>query len=99
MRSATAQMIFHDDPRFEVKSAGTDATANVVLSEDVLSWADTVIVMEKHHRNAIRKRFPEIYASKRIVCLYIEDNYDYMQPDLILILKERVESALRRGLL
>ena len=99
MRSATAQTIFQEDARFEVKSAGTDAAANVVLSEDLLNWADTVIVMEKHHRNSIRKRFPKIYASKRIVCLYIEDNYDYMQPELISILKETVENAFRRGLL
>src|ERR1700722_9008119 len=90
MRSATAHVIYQDDSRFEVKSAGTDKTANVVLSEDLLNWADAIIVMERHHRNSIRKHYPRIYDSKKIVCLYIEDNYDYMQPELISILQERV---------
>lgn len=33
MRSATAYNIFKEDKRFEVRSAGTDKTANTVLSQ------------------------------------------------------------------
>jgi predicted protein tyrosine phosphatase len=33
MRSATAHKIYENDDRFEVDSAGTDRTANVVLGE------------------------------------------------------------------
>lgn len=33
MRSATAYEIYKDDTRFDVDSAGTDRTANVVLEE------------------------------------------------------------------
>jgi predicted protein tyrosine phosphatase len=99
MRSATAHAIFKDDPRFEVKSAGTDKSANVVISADLLGWADSIIVMEKHHRNFIRREFPEIYKDKKIVCLYIEDNYDYMQQDLIDVLKEKVEDVYKRALI
>lgn len=38
------------------------------------------------------------------MCLYIEDIYDYMQPELIVVLKEksdtyRTEDVWRRGLL
>lgn len=36
MRSATACKIYENDIRFEVKSAGTDETANSVLSEEIL---------------------------------------------------------------
>ncbi len=99
MRSATAQAVFQTDPRFDVRSAGTDKNANVVLSEDLLKWADSIVVMEKHHRNYIRGKFPKIYDIKKIVCLYIEDEYEFMQPELISILKERVESAYKNGLL
>jgi hypothetical protein len=31
------------------------------------------------HRNFIRKNFPEMYQLKRIVCLYIPDEYGYME--------------------
>jgi predicted protein tyrosine phosphatase len=99
MRSATAHYIYDKDPRFEVRSAGTDPTANTVLSPELLGWADSIVVMEKHHRNDIRKHFPDIYRQKKIVCLYIPDEYDYLDPELIEILQEKVESVYRRKLI
>ncbi len=99
MRSITAQNVFQDDERFEVRSAGTDKSATITVNDELLNWADTIVVMERHHRNTIRGKFPNHYENKRIVCLYIPDDYDYMQPELISILKERVEDVYRKGLL
>ena len=99
MRSATAHAIFQDDERFEVRSAGTDKEANVVLSRDLLQWADSILVMEKHHRNFIRRNYPDIYNAKKIVCLYIEDEYDFMQPELILVLQQKMDDVYKRGLI
>jgi len=99
MRSATAHKIYENDTRFEVDSAGTDRTANVVLEEWHLEWADVVVVMEKYHRNVIRDRFPLWYEKKPIVCLYIPDEYDFMQPELIVLLREKFEDVNRRGLM
>jgi predicted protein tyrosine phosphatase len=73
MRSATAHTIYQDDSRFKVLSAGTASTAKVVLTQELLDWADSVVVMERHHRNFIRKHFPKVYETKKIVCLYIAD--------------------------
>jgi predicted protein tyrosine phosphatase len=55
--------------------------------------------MEKEHRNFMRKHYPAIYNSKKIVCLYIPDEYDFMQPELIDLLKGKVEDVLSRGLI
>jgi predicted protein tyrosine phosphatase len=99
MRSATAHKIYDGDERFEVKSAGTDNSANTVISNELLTWADSIVVMEKHHRNFIRQKFPDIYKNKTIVCLYIPDDYDYMQAELIIILKDKVEDVYKRGLI
>lgn len=99
MRSATAHKIFEEDNQFEVKSAGTDKLASTVLSSDLLDWADAIIVMEKIHRNRIREKFPKHYETKKIVCLYIPDEYDYMQPELISILKDKIEDVYKKGLL
>lgn len=99
MRSATAEVIFREDERFVVKSAGTDPKAAVVISGELLDWADSIVVMEKHHRNHIRKLFSEIYHKKKIVCLYIRDEYDFMDPELILLLRERLDNRYNRGLL
>ena len=99
MRSATAHTLYENDERFEVDSAGTDRTAHVVREEWHLEWAAAIVVMEKQHRNKIRERFPQWYEQKPIVCLYIDDVYDYLQPELIVVLKEKFEDVWRRGLL
>ncbi|MEO8712986.1 MAG: hypothetical protein ABI405_12720 [Parafilimonas sp.] len=99
MRSATAHKIFESDPRFEVDSAGTDRSANTVLEPVHLEWADAIIVMEKHHRNYIRQKYPDYYNKKKIVCLYIPDDFDFMQPELITILNKRVNDVYLKGLL
>jgi predicted protein tyrosine phosphatase len=98
MRSATAHAIYAEDERFDIQSAGTSTAAKVVISRELLEWADSVVVMEKHHRNTIRKLFPDLYQTKKIVCLYIPDDYDFMQPELIDLLKAKFEDVYRRGL-
>ena len=99
MRSATAHEIFKKDSRFEVNSAGTDISAATGITNDLLDWADSIVVMEKHHRNFIRKKYPEIYKKKKIVCLYIPDEYDYMDKELISILEYKVNDVYNRGLI
>lgn len=99
MRSATAEKIYEEDKRFYVKSAGTDSSARVILTNELVEWADSIVVMEKHHRNFIRKKFPAIYDKKKIVCLYIEDIFDFMQPELIQLLQRKFESVYARNLL
>lgn len=89
-RSRTAEDLFKDDPRFEVKSAGISESAENIVTGEVLEWADYIFVMEKRHRNIIHKRFPEIYEKKKIICLYIDDIYDYMDPELVNALKNAI---------
>jgi predicted protein tyrosine phosphatase len=99
MRSATAQKIFENDNRFEVKSAGTDKSAASVLTTELMEWADAIVVMEKHHRNFIRSKYSDYYDTKKIVCLYIPDEYDYMQPELVALLRDKMDDIYKRGLL
>ena len=99
MRSATAHSIYSKDERFLVLSAGTDSSANIVLNEEHINWADAVIVMEKHHRDFIQANFKNFHKIKKIVCLYIADDYEYLQPELVDILQHKFENVYRRGLL
>lgn len=95
MRSATAARIFASDERFYVDSAGTDKNAAVVLEEESLEWADFVLVMEQSHRKKISQMFPALSKTSRIISLNIPDNYDFMDPDLIDLLREKVEHVYR----
>lgn len=98
MRSATAHQIYSNDLRFEVRSAGTHRSARTVISKNLLDWAEVVIVMEDHHLRVIRKMYSGITGSKTIACFDVPDNYDYMQSELITLLRFKVEDFFRSGL-
>lgn len=89
-RSKTAEKIFKD--RFKTKSAGLYNTKPV--TEKQISWADTIIVMEEAQRSEIANRFPKQYMLKRILSLDVPDVYHYNQPELIKILKSKLDDVL-----
>ncbi|MCG7852083.1 MAG: hypothetical protein MIO92_06140 [Methanosarcinaceae archaeon] len=95
LRSPTAEAVFRENPILEVKSAGVDKDTSVPINLELLEWADIIFVMEKRQRNIIHKKFKDIYKKKRIVCMYIPDDYDYMDPDLIQLLKERLPQYVK----
>ncbi len=94
LRSKTAAEIYSSCATLAIKSAGVNRTAETRVSEELLEWADKVFVMEKRQRNKIQKRFPELYARKSITCLYIPDDYDFMDPTLVTILKNKLSQYL-----
>ena len=50
--------------------------------------------MERTHRNKVQKRFSSALNDKRIVCLDIPDDYEFMDPSLILLLEARMARHL-----
>lgn len=94
LRSPTAQRLFAPDPRLEVRSAGVDPDAAVPVTRELLEWAELVFVMEKRQRNVVHRRFPDLYRTRRIVCLYIPDTYEFMEPALLEVLREKVPAHL-----
>ncbi|MGL5806151.1 MAG: low molecular weight protein tyrosine phosphatase family protein [Xenococcaceae cyanobacterium] len=90
LRSPTAETIFSEYKGLEVTSAGLDRGAEMPLcSEDIL-WADLIFVMEKSHRRKLSQKFQPWLKGKRVICLDIPDEYEYMQPALIELLKKKV---------
>src|SRR5712692_4567053 len=98
LRSPTAEAIFSGYPRIEVKSAGVGKVATVPVSLELLEWANLIFVMEKRQRNIIHSKFKETYQRKRIICLYIPDEYEFMDPDLIALLEAKVTPYLEQSL-
>jgi predicted protein tyrosine phosphatase len=89
-RSPTAQQVFANRPGFEVASAGLDPSANVPVSAELLQWAEVIFVMERRHRNKLAKRFRAHLKGKRIICLEIPDEFEYMDPALVRLLETKV---------
>ena len=93
-RSPTAERMYSDDPRFEVRSAGTDAMFGREVAAADLAWADIVVVMESRHEQKIRRKYPEESQSTQIVVLGIPDVYQYMEQALQREIKERFEAVM-----
>ena len=89
LRSRTAEAVYSGYPGIEVDSAGLNHDAVVPVSPEQIEWADLILVMEKSHRNRLSKKFREHLARKRVVVLGIPDEYDYMDPALVEIIRAR----------
>ena len=93
-RSRTAETIFKADQSHEFRSAGTENDARIKVNEKLINWADLIFVMEKRHKQRLQDRFDQLLNDKKIVILDIEDNYQYMDEELIETLKTSVTPYL-----
>lgn len=91
LRSPTAEAIFSQWPGVEAMSAGLNNDATTPLSTDLIEWAQIIVVMEKTHKNKITRKYANFLKGKRVVVLDIPDEYEYMQPELIQLLKVKVQ--------
>lgn len=82
LRSPTAEQIFADYAHTETDSA------------EQIEWADVIFVMENTHRRKLTQKYPRLLHNKRIICLDIPDHYQYMQVELIELLKRKVTPHL-----
>ena len=80
-RSSTAERIFRNDARLEIRSAGVRSEANRRVNEADLRWADVVFVMERQHKVWIDMRFQGVELP-RIDVLDIPDDFEYMDMEL-----------------
>jgi len=91
-RSRTAEDLYRDDPRYDVRSAGTAPFAKTPLTRELMDWAQRVFVMcerEDRHHTQIKMRFPA--ADRPVVDLDVEDRWPRGHPELV----RRVLRALR----
>ena len=95
LRSPTAEQVFASWPGIETASAGISSDADTPVSPELLRWADLIFVMERAHRSRLSARFKAHLAGKRVICLEIADEFDYMEPALITLLNIRVARHLR----
>ncbi len=95
LRSPTAEQVFSEYPDIEATSAGLNHDAADPLTAEHLEDIDIVFVMERTHRNKLSKKFKPHLKSARVICLNIPDDFEYMEPELITLLKARVTPHLR----
>lgn len=83
IRSLTAEEVFREIGGLNVRSAGTQPGARILINEKHIRWANTIFVMERSHLAKLQSRFLEALEGKAVVVLDIPDIYDPMDPELV----------------
>jgi predicted protein tyrosine phosphatase len=93
-RSPTAEAMYRNDARLEVRSAGVRSEAKRRLTPAEVSWADAIFVMEHKHKAWIQERFRE-QELPRIIVLDIPDDFTYLDPELQRLLRLSIDPELK----
>lgn len=93
-RSPTAETIYKSRQDHQFKSAGTEQSAKIRVSSKHILWADIIFTMEKKHKQRLLDNFPNETKNKRLVILDIEDEYKYMDEELVEMIKISVDPYL-----
>ncbi len=88
-RSKTAERIFWKSQQFNIRSAGLSPKSPSQISDQKIDWSDAILVMEDAHKSRILSQFRHLDLPILFV-LYIEDEFDYMQAELITLLEEKI---------
>lgn len=93
-RSPTAEEIFKNSQEHQAKSAGTEPSARIKITEKLINWADIIFVMEKKHKDRINQRFASVVDEKELIVLDILDEYQFMDEELVDLIKLSVSPYL-----
>jgi predicted protein tyrosine phosphatase len=50
--------------------------------------------MEREHKQRLREQFPDLFHDLNLEVLDIPDDYEFMAPELVTLIQERVEPLL-----
>jgi predicted protein tyrosine phosphatase len=95
LRSPTAAQVFATADGVATDSAGLAADVECPLGPDPLAWADVIFVMEEVHRSRLSQRFGRHLKGRKVICLDIPDDYEFMAPELVTLLERKVTPHLR----
>lgn len=95
-RSPTAEALYRDDERVDVRSVGIRSSAHRRITLADLEWADLVLVMEANHRSWILSQFLDLERGPRLASLDIPDEYQFMDEELVERIREGTEYHLAR---
>lgn len=92
-RSPTAEKLFKKNNDFEVDSAGIHPFSIKPLNNDLIQWADIIIIMNEkndNHKTLVLQMFPQS-KNKPIIDLEIPDIYEKDNPELKRLIFERMK--------
>lgn len=94
LRSPTAEHLFSGVPGIETLSAGINRDADELLTDELVAWANVIFVMERAHRKKVQTKHRAALHGRRVVVLGIPDNYAFMDPALVVLLRSKMRPWL-----
>lgn len=87
LRSPSAALVLAQAPfNFNTRAAGLSTEYALIPVDDVLlRWADEIVCMTSEQAQKLN----EMNTGKRVICLDIPDSYEYRNPGLLNLIKER----------
>ena len=93
-RSPTGEAIFRRVEGISARSAGTSRSARRRVGVADIRWADVILVMEDKHKSRLRADFRGELTHKTLHVLDIPDDYKFMDPELVEILRAKTEALI-----
>lgn len=92
LRSPTTAFVLSQEPyNYNTRAAGlNNEYALIQVDKVLLEWADEIVCMEKHQAHELRSR-----TDKPVICLEVPDSFEYRNPELIALIKEKYDAALK----
>lgn len=95
-RSRTAEFLYKNDDRLHIRSAGISEKSDHKVNEKDIRWANLILVMEYEQRVRIKEIFDGMKIPP-IQVLSIPDEYEYLDPGLILLLTKSIDPILENS--
>tara|TARA_R110002072_G_scaffold143053_1_gene288977 strand:+ start:360 stop:704 length:345 start_codon:yes stop_codon:yes gene_type:complete len=93
-RSRTAEYIFKNDSRFNIRSVGLSPKSQRQIKDKDIEWSDLIFVMEDGQGARVAVNYRHLNLPP-ISILHIEDEYEFLDNELIELLTERINACLK----
>jgi predicted protein tyrosine phosphatase len=93
-RSPTAEALYRNDARLEVRSAGIRSSAKRRISAADVEWAQAIFVMDREQKQWIQEQFRDV-SLPTIRVLEISDSLVFMHPELQRLLREALDPEIK----
>ena len=95
LRSPTAAVVLNQEYGYNTKAAGVSLEYAIVpVTGKLLTWCQEIVVMENWQAHEIIEMLEIMGIDRPVICLNIDDNYYYMQPELVSIIKQRYDQQV-----
>jgi len=94
LRSPTASFVLSQDPyNFNTRAAGLEASfALIPVDRVLLEWAQEVVCMTEEQKTTLVTKLMALGKATKVIALNIEDSFEYRNPELIQLIKERYDA-------